>query len=133
VYRNFTCAMRRLRYLCYGANSLGQMVANPKTYTYACTYVSWQDFLSDDRLGKHVVKYSGAPLEARSSSGATLDSSLDRSFPSLNNFCDDFCADGNSHNDNDHGDGSLDLCKRTYGLAVRLVILLEIFSHVRFD
>jgi len=124
----------KVRYLCYGANSLGQMVANPKTYTYACTYVSWQDFLSvDDRLGKHVVKYSGAPLEARSSSGATSDSSLNRSFPSLNNFCNGFCADGNLHDDNDHGDGSLDLCKRTDGLAVRLVFLLEILSHVCFD
>jgi len=39
--------------------------------------------LGDDCLGKHVVKYSGAPLEAHSSSRATLDSSLDRSFPSI--------------------------------------------------
>jgi len=90
---------------------------------HICTYVCiLARFLSDDRLGKHVVKYSGAPLEARSSSGATLDSSLDRSFflPSLKNFCNDCHADGSLDNDND---GSLNLCKWTVQVSVWLANL----------
>lgn len=64
------------------ARSRSRQMANPETYT--CTYVCiLARFRPDDRLGKHVVKYSGPPLEARFSSGATLDSSLDRSFPSV--------------------------------------------------
>lgn len=53
-----------------------------------------------------------------------------RFLPSLKNFRDGYCADGNLYDDNDDGDRSLDLCRRMNGLTVHLVILLEIFSRV---
>lgn len=113
TYHNSTRAMRK-RYLCYGANSLGQMVANPKTYTYACTYVSWQDSSQTTVWGNmlsNIPEHPSrlVPLQER----LWIRLSTARFLPSLKNFR--YCADGNLHDDNDDGDRSLDLCRRMNG------------------
>ena len=112
--------MRRLRYLCRGTNSLGQM-ANPKMYTYACTYVSWQDSFQTTVQGNMLSNIPEHPSRLIPQERLQIRLSTARFLPSLNNFCDGQCADGNLYDDNDDGDRSLDLCGRTNDLIACLL------------